>query len=599
MKRLLNLIFLIYCSTLYSQSKPNFIFILSDDQSWNGTSVLMDPSQPDSRSDYYQTPVLEALAKKGMIFSQGYASAPKCAPTRISILTGKSTSRLHFTFTDNSQEAGTRVLEAKTELAIPDSLTTIAEWLKKQGLNYITAHYGKWHIQGKGPAFHGFDRGDGDTGNDDGNHDGLIQTNPRNIFSITDSACVFMSDAVKNGKPFYVQLSHHAPRSPIEATQKSVDEWKDLTKHPLGKRHKDPEYGAMLQDLDAGLNILFNKIKELNITDNTYIIYIGDNGAGGNNSPLKGGKSSTQEGGIRVPFMIIGPGIPSNTYQTTPVVAYDLFPTIASLASNGNPVLPPLLDGTSLLPLLKPQLNLPFNRNQQELVFHCPHFNPNTFPQSAWIDKDYKLLVDYEADKIQLFDLKKDISETTDLTNLLPAKARELTIKLRDYLKKVETRMVMLNPAYSKFTGIGDDLDKDSLPDTWEFKELLTTSFKGFEDPDKDGYSNWNEWKNNTDPYIFNNTTSIFDLLESSDLFVIQENPFRDFISIKLKNISKHLNVELMLFDINGNMLERILYSGNETNIRLNTVFLNAGSYLVCCRIPSTKQVQYQLVLKH
>jgi hypothetical protein len=157
----------------------------------------------------------------------------------------------------------------------------------------------------------------------------------------------------------------------------------------------------------------------------------------------------------------------------------------------------------------------------------------------------------------------------------------------------------MLNPAYSKFTGIGDDLDKDSLPDTWEFKELLTTSFKGFEDPDKDGYSNWNEWKNNTDPYIFNNTTSIFDLLESSDLFVIQENPFRDFISIKLKNISKHLNVELMLFDINGNMLERILYSGNETNIRLNTVFLNAGSYLVCCRIPSTKQVQYQLVLKH
>jgi arylsulfatase A-like enzyme len=395
MFRLLSFVFLCSHFTLHSQSQPNFIFILSDDQSWNGTSVLMDPSQPDSRSDYYQTPILEAFAKKGMIFSQGYASAPKCAPTRISILTGKSTSRLHFTFTDNIQEAGTRVLEAKTELAIPDSLTTMAEWLKKLGLNYTTAHYGKWHIQGKGPAFHGFDRGDGETGNEDGNHDGLIQTNPRNIFSITDSACVFMSDAVKNGKPFYVQLSHHAPRSPFEATQKSVDEWKDLIKHPLGKRHKDAEYGAMLQDLDAGLNTLFNKIKELNITDNTYIIYIGDNGAGGNNSPLKGGKSSTQEGGIRVPFMIIGPGIPANTYQTAPVVAYDLFPTIAALATYGNAILPPLLDGTSLLPLLKPQLNLPFNRNQQELVFHCPHFNPNTFPQSAWIDKDYKLLVDY------------------------------------------------------------------------------------------------------------------------------------------------------------------------------------------------------------
>jgi len=115
MLRFLTPFFLFFISALYSQSKPNFVFILSDDQSWNGTSVLMDPGQPDSRSDYYQTPVLEALAKKGMIFSQGYASAPKCAPTRISILTGKSTSRLHFTFTDNTQEAGTRVLEAKTE----------------------------------------------------------------------------------------------------------------------------------------------------------------------------------------------------------------------------------------------------------------------------------------------------------------------------------------------------------------------------------------------------------------------------------------------------------------------------------------------------
>jgi len=598
MLRFLTPFFLFFISALYSQSKPNFVFILSDDQSWNGTSVLMDPGQPDSRSDYYQTPVLEALAKKGMIFSQGYASAPKCAPTRISILTGKSTSRLHFTFTDNTQEAGTRVLEAKTELAIPDSLTTIAEWLKRQGLSYKTAHYGKWHIQGKGPAFHGFDRGDGDTGNDDGNHDGLIQTDPRNIFSITDSACVFMTDAVKSGNPFYVQLSHHAPRSPTEATQKSVDEWKDLTKHPLGKRHKDPEYGAMLQDLDAGLNILFNKIKELNITENTYIIYIGDNGAGGNNSPLKGGKSSTQEGGIRVPFMIIGPGIPSNTYQTTPVVAYDLFPTIAALATDGNPVLPTLLDGTSLLPLLKPQLNLPFNRNQQELVFHCPHFNPNTFPQSAWIDNDYKLLVDYEADKIQLFDLKKDISETTDLTNLLPSKARELTIKLRDYLKKVETRMVMLNPAYSKFTGSGDDLDKDSLPDTWEFKELLTTSFKGFEDPDKDGISNWDEWKNKTDPYISNNTTYTDNLFARSDLFKILENPIRDDISLEFINIPDHSNVEISLFDLQGKLLRRELHAGNYSDIRFSAKFLSSGTYLLRVQIIGSNQFQSQLVQK-
>lgn len=598
MFRLLSFVFLCSHFTLHSQSQPNFIFILSDDQSWNGTSVLMDPSQPDSRSDYYQTPVLEAFAKKGMIFSQGYSSAPKCAPTRISILTGKSTSRLHFTFTDNIQEAGTRVLEAKTELAIPDSLTTIAEWLKKQGLNYTTAHYGKWHIQGKGPAFHGFDRGDGETGNEDGNHNGLIQTDPRSIFSITDSACVFMSDAVKNGKPFYVQLSHHAPRSPFEATQKSVEEWKDLIKHPLGKRHKDPEYGAMLQDLDAGLNTLFNKLKELNITENTYIIYIGDNGAGGNNSPLKGGKSSTQEGGIRVPFMIIGPGIPANTYQTAPVVAYDLFPTIAALATNGNAILPPLLDGTSLLPLLKPQLNLPFNRNQQDLVFHCPHFNPNTFPQSAWIDKDYKLLVDYEADKIQLFDLKKDISETTDLTNLLPVKARELTIKLRDYLKKVNARMPSLNKSYSKFTGTTEDLDRDSLPDIWEIKELLTTAFIGTDDPDKDGISNWNEWKAQSDPYISNSTTANREIIKPLPLFRVLENPFREDISLEFLNIPKHSNVELSLFDLQGKQCFREVFSAHNVIARFASTHLSLGTYLLRVQIIGSNEFQSQLIQK-
>ena len=474
----------------------------------------------------------------------------------------------------------------------------MAEWLKKLGLNYTTAHYGKWHIQGKGPAFHGFDRGDGETGNEDGNHNGLIQTDPRNIFSITDSACVFMSDAVKNGKPFYVQLSHHAPRSPFEATQKSVDEWKDLIKHPLGKRHKDAEYGAMLQDLDAGLNTLFNKIKELNITDNTYIIYIGDNGAGGNNSPLKGGKSSTQEGGIRVPFMIIGPGIPANTYQTAPVVAYDLFPTIAALATNGNAILPPLLDGTSLLPLLKPQLNLPFNRNQQELVFHCPHFNPNTFPQSAWIDKDYKLLVDYEADKIQMFDLKKDISETTDLTNLLPVKARELTIKLRDYLKKVNTRMPSLNKSYSKFTGTAEDLDRDSLPDFWEIKELLTTAFIGTDDPDKDGISNWNEWKAQSDPYISNSTTPNREIQLPANLFRVLENPFRDDISLEFLNIPKHSNVELSLFDLQGKQCFREVFSAHNSIARFASAHLSLGTYLLRVQIIGSNEFQSQLIQK-
>ena len=313
---------------------------------------------------------------------------------------------------------------------------------------------------------------------------------------------------------------------------------------------------------------------------------------------MKGGKSSTQEGGIRVPFFISGPGITANSYQTTPVVAYDLFPTIAALATNGNAILPPLLDGTSLLPLLKPQLNLPFNRNQQELVFHCPHFNPNTFPQSAWIDKDYKLLVDYEADKIQLFDLKKDISETTDLSSLFPAKARELTIKLRDYLKKVNTRMPSLNKSYSKFTGTAEDLDKDSLPDIWEFKELLTTALIGADDPDKDGISNWNEWKAQTDPYISNSTTANREIQLSFNLFRVLENPFRDDISLEFLNIPKHSNVELLLFDLQGKQWLRELYSGYETVKRIASKNLSSGTYLLRVQIIGSNEFQSQLIQK-
>jgi len=207
------------------QNRPNFVFILADDQSWNGTSVLMDPQRADSRSDFHRTPRLETFARTGIIFSQGYAPAPKCSPSRISILTGKSNARLQFTFTDNIKDAGTRLREPQTELVIADSLITIAEWLQKQQWGYLTAHYGKWHLNGKGPAFHGFQRSDGETGNDDGNQGGLIQNNPRKIFSITDSACTFMADAVRLGKPFFVQISHHAPRKPIETRQATLTEW--------------------------------------------------------------------------------------------------------------------------------------------------------------------------------------------------------------------------------------------------------------------------------------------------------------------------------------------------------------------------------------
>jgi hypothetical protein len=197
-----------------------------------------------------------------------------------------------------------------------------------------------------------------------------------------------------------------------------------------------------------------------------------------------------------------------------------------------------------------------------------------------------------------MFDLKKDISETTDLTNLLPVKARELTIKLRDYLKKVNTRMPSLNKSYSKFTGTAEDLDRDSLPDFWEIKELLTTAFIGTDDPDKDGISNWNEWKAQSDPYISNSTTPNREIQLPANLFRVLENPFRDDISLEFLNIPKHLNVELSLFDLQGKQWLRELYSGYETVKRIASKNLSSGTYLLRVKIIGSNEFQSKLIQK-
>lgn len=580
-----------------SQVRPNFVVILADDQSWNSTSVQMDSARLDSKSDYYATPQLDKLAQRGMTFSGGYSPAPKCSPSRISLLSGKSCARLKFTFTDNIREDSVRLLEPPTESEIPDSIHTIAEWLHAQeGWRYYTAHYGKWHIGGGGPENHGFDRGDGETGNEDGNHNGLIQSDPRKIFSITDSATVFIADAVQQGRPFYVQISHHAPRKPIEATLQTLQEWYDTKKHPLGKRHKDPEYAAMISDLDTGIGILLSKIASLGIDSNTYIIYLADNGAGGNNFPLSGGKAACQEGGIRVPFIIAGPGISGGSYCYTPVSGYDLYPTIAALAAGGSAyVLPAALDGTNLSPLLHPS-NTPFIRTQSGLIFHCPHYNESTVPQSAILEGDLKLLVDYDQGNIALYNLRTDIGESTDISGKFPAIARMMTIHLRDYLKNVQARMVNLHPGYPAYAGSLADLDNDGLPDTWEFRELLSDRFKGEDDPDSDGRSNLEEWQQHSDPYQPDLPTLTFATEHPNLIFTCFPNPFNTYLQLDIAPIFQHQSLEWQLTDLFGKILIRQTKS-MDSPYTLDTTTLASGTYFISAHTPSGL-MQTQIIIK-
>lgn len=577
--------------------RPNFVLILADDQSWNGTSILMDPSRPESRSDYFKTPNLDKLASRGMTFSQGYAPAPKCSPSRISILSGKSCAQLKFTFTDNIREDSVRLLEPTTESDIPDSLLTIAEWLHVQGWDYYTAHYGKWHIGGSGPANHGFDRSDGDTGNEDGNHNGLVQSDPRKIFSITDSATTFIADAVQMGRPFFVQLSHHAPRKPIEARPETLQEWYDTKQHPLGKRHKDPEYAAMISDLDTGIGILLEKIKSLGIDSNTYLIYVADNGAGGNNFPLSGGKAACQEGGIRVPFVIAGPGITGGTYSSIAVSGYDLYPTIAAFASGDTPYsLPHTLDGANIAPLTK-AANHPFIRPQQGLVFHCPHYNESTTPQSALVEGNLKLLVDYEKGTLALYNLDIDIGEGTDISTKLPETTRIMTIRLRDYLKNVQARTVNLHPGFPDYTGAGTDLDSDGLPDAWEFRELLTDRFTGEDDPDSDARPNREEWLQHSDPYQPDIPTLTTSLENNSPIYNAFPNPFMDYFQLHIHPPFRNQQLEIQLTDLSGKILmNQTIQASSE--YRLKTHALPSGTYIISVQSPSG-HTQTQPIIKN
>ena len=188
-----------------NDSKPNFVFMLSDDQAWNGLSVQMQPNNSASKSGIVQTPTLEKLAAAGMRFSAAYAPAPVCAPTRISLQTGKSPAQVHWTKAGPSvnDRLGYKLSVPKSIRNLSTSETTIAEMLKTVG--YRTAHFGKWHLSGGGPGKHGYDVHDGNLGNE---HAAKFKDpNPVDIFGMAERADAFFKACAVKQKPFYCQLS--------------------------------------------------------------------------------------------------------------------------------------------------------------------------------------------------------------------------------------------------------------------------------------------------------------------------------------------------------------------------------------------------------
>jgi arylsulfatase A-like enzyme len=256
----------------------------------------------------------------------------------------------------------------------------------------------------------------------------------------------FMSEKASLGTPFFMQVSYYAVHRRVRSLQVTQQKYESL---PRGKNHDNPEHAAMTEDLDTGVGQVLDKIKELGIEDNTYVIYFSDNGAYmilddiiTNNIPLAKGKCHVWEGGIRVPLVIKGPGIVGGTQSDVPVVAYDFFPSIKSILNLDAP-LPDGLEGGDLMPLLTGSDNANVERPRKEIVWHFPHYvdNKGVTPQSAIRMGDFKFIHLYETGEDFLFDLRGDLEESKNLVESHSARAKDLRERLDRYLEDVDAGM--------------------------------------------------------------------------------------------------------------------------------------------------------------
>ncbi len=426
-----------------TNQKPNIIFMMSDDQSWNGLSVQMHPEMPNSKNSIVSTPNLEKLASQGMRFSAAYSPASVCSPTRLSLMNGRSPAANHWTKASRSltASANPKLIPPQNIKSISDSDYTIGEALQSAG--YATAHFGKWHIQGGGPGNHGFDAHDGNIGNEHAFK--FKDPNPVDIFGMCDRAAEFMKRSKAAKKPFFIQLSWHALHAPENAMKATTEKYKDK-----GRNAKNIGQMALTEDLDTGVGRIMKAVENLGLTGNTFVIYTSDNGGGGGggrNRALSGGKGSVWEGGIRVPLIVRGPGVAANSWCHEPIVGYDFYPTFCEMAGVNVPsAYVKKLEGGSIAKLLKNNGKGDVKRAHDGLVFHFPHYQSADGPHSSIIQDDFKLIHFYETQKSSLFNLKADISEQNDLAQSNKSQTVKMEKQLKEYLLAVNAQMPKVNP---------------------------------------------------------------------------------------------------------------------------------------------------------
>ncbi|WP_430813946.1 sulfatase [Carboxylicivirga sp. RSCT41] len=422
----------------YKKKCPNIVFILIDDLGWKDTGYM--------GSDYYETPHIDQLAAIGVNFDQAYAPAANCAPSRACIMSGQNTPR-HGIYTVGSSERGKahtrKLIPTPNTVTLADSIVTLAEALKEAG--YVTAQMGKWHL-GDDPCTQGFDV------NVAGSHAG----HPKSYFSpyknkdlvdgpdgeyltdrLTNEAIKYISQqAERKDTPFFLYLPYFTVHTPLQGKEELINKYR---KKGGEEGQNNPVYAAMVESADQNIGRLMDALKNVGVAQNTLVIFSSDNGGIAKISsqkPLRAGKGSYYEGGIRVPLVISWPGhIPAGKTINTPVASMDVYPSILELCGLKRKPKQPL-DGQSLVALM--QKDKPLKR--EALYWHFPIYlqgihpvkdqarDPlfRTRPGSAMRMGKWKLHEYFEDGALELYNLENDPGEWHNLADSLPGIKKEL-----------------------------------------------------------------------------------------------------------------------------------------------------------------------------
>lgn len=452
-----------------SQSKttkpPNVLFILADDLGWSDIGCY--------GADLHETPNLDRLARESVRFNCALTAAPVCTPTRASILTGKHPARLHMTVwreAARNPPMGRKLVPPVTEENLPHSELTLAEALRDRG--YFTAHIGKWHL---GDAEHypetqGFDVNTGGTvwgapptffwpyrgsqrfGGEYRYVPGLPGGGPGEYLTdrLTDEALRTID--WNRDRPFFLNLWYHSVHTPVEGKPELVDRYR--AKVRPGMRHRNPGYAAMVHSLDQNVGRLLSHLEKTGVADRTIVVFTSDNGGYINafegmpvtdNYPLRSGKGSLYEGGLRVPLLIRSLMSKPGLTVDEPVCSTDFFPTLLEMTGTRAVENGAGLDGVSLMPLLTGAAR---TVQREELCFHYPHYYPTTTPVSAVRTREWKLLQYLEDGRLELYNLLRDPEEQVNLADSEVGRVSSMKARLEAWRTLIDAQMPLPNPDY-------------------------------------------------------------------------------------------------------------------------------------------------------